>query len=77
MDGKVYDPARVDAFARYGASEAWTVVNADEVFPHNFHMYLVQFRTLKRNGQSPPPLTKASRTRQPHAEGVGQTAGHV
>ncbi|MBK3592081.1 MULTISPECIES: multicopper oxidase family protein [Streptomyces] len=55
MDDKVYDPGRIDAFVRYGASEVWTVVNANEVFPHNFHMHLVQFRILERNGQTPPP----------------------
>ncbi|MER7487214.1 multicopper oxidase family protein [Streptomyces sp. NPDC126497] len=55
IDDKVYDPDRVDAFVRHGASEVWTVVNANEVFPHNFHMHLVQFRVLERNGQTPPP----------------------
>lgn len=55
IDEKVYDPDRVDASVRYGASEIWTVTNANEIALHNFHMHLVQFRLLERNGQSPGP----------------------
>ncbi|MGW3494314.1 multicopper oxidase family protein [Streptomyces sp. NPDC001020] len=55
VDGKVYDPNRVDSVIRYGASEVWTVTNLNQVIPHNFHMHLVQFRVLERNGQSPGP----------------------
>ncbi len=53
IDGKVYDPARVDAHIRHGASEIWTVTNSNKVVPHNFHMHLVQFRVLERNGTDP------------------------
>ena len=53
IDGKVYDPDRVDSFVRHGASEIWTVTNLNKVVPHNFHIHLVQFRVLERNGQSP------------------------
>ncbi|MFI7386504.1 multicopper oxidase family protein [Streptomyces sp. NPDC049813] len=54
LDEKVYDHARVDQVVRYGASEVWTVTNANVKAAHNFHMHLVQFRVLERNGQAPP-----------------------
>lgn len=57
IDGKVYDPTRVDASIRFGASEIWTVTNTNltSKVPHNFHMHLVQFRVLERNGKPPAP----------------------
>lgn len=55
IDEKLYDPARVDARIRPGASEIWTVTNANTKAPHNFHMHLVQFRVLRRNGAAPGP----------------------
>ncbi|MFF0413581.1 multicopper oxidase family protein [Kitasatospora sp. NPDC004745] len=55
IDGKVYDPARVDARVAHGTSEIWTVVNANKDVPHNFHLHLVQFRVLARNGAAPSP----------------------
>ncbi|MCT4356445.1 multicopper oxidase domain-containing protein [Streptomyces sp. Je 1-79] len=54
MDDKVYDHERVDAWVRHGASEIWTVFNAGPA-PHNFHMHLVQFRVVERNGKDPNP----------------------
>ncbi|MET7364115.1 multicopper oxidase domain-containing protein [Streptomyces sp. NPDC005562] len=55
MDGKSYDPARVDSSIRFGASEIWTVTNTNTRVPHNFHMHLVQFRVLERAGKPPAP----------------------
>ncbi|MDI3389872.1 multicopper oxidase family protein [Streptomyces sp. B-S-A8] len=55
IDGKLYDHARVDAHIRSGASEIWTVTNANTKVPHNFHMHLVQFRVLERQGAAPRP----------------------
>ncbi|MEV8533602.1 multicopper oxidase domain-containing protein [Streptomyces sp. NPDC051211] len=51
LDGKVYDMNRIDQEIAYGASEIWTVTNANQLAPHNFHMHLVQFRVLERNGR--------------------------
>ncbi|MCT2588444.1 multicopper oxidase domain-containing protein [Streptomyces sp. N2-109] len=51
IDGKVFDPDRVDSEVQYGATEVWTVTNANENAPHNFHIHLVQFRVLERNGK--------------------------
>lgn len=51
IDGKTFDPDRVDIQVPYGATEIWTVTNTNEKAPHNFHIHLVQFRILERNGQ--------------------------
>ncbi|MER5889408.1 multicopper oxidase domain-containing protein [Streptomyces sp. NPDC001941] len=53
INGKVYDHDRIDTSVRYGASEIWTVTNPNTIVPHNFHMHLVQFRVLERNGKQP------------------------
>ncbi|MFH8616170.1 multicopper oxidase family protein [Streptomyces sp. NPDC017979] len=55
MDDKVYDHNRIDQHIRFGASEVWTVTNANTRAPHNFHMHLVQFRVIERNGAAPGP----------------------
>ncbi|MGW6983482.1 multicopper oxidase family protein [Streptomyces sp. NPDC054932] len=50
MDGQVWDHHRIDQTITHGTSEIWTVTNANKIVPHNFHMHLVQFRLLERNG---------------------------
>lgn len=51
INGKVYDDTRVDTTITYGSTEIWTVTNTNHYAPHNFHIHLVQFRVLERNGQ--------------------------
>ncbi|MFI9173096.1 multicopper oxidase family protein [Streptomyces lincolnensis] len=51
IDEKLYDHDRVDTEIRYGATELWTVRNVNRLAPHNFHMHLVQFRVMERNGR--------------------------
>ncbi|MGX7827301.1 multicopper oxidase family protein [Actinokineospora sp. 24-640] len=57
VNGKVFDANRVDFTVRRGHSEVWNVTNADGEFGfiHNFHMHLVQFQVLDRNGNAPLP----------------------
>ncbi|MCW3842786.1 multicopper oxidase family protein [Micromonospora yasonensis] len=57
IDGKSFDPNRVDAYVRRGATEIWQVTNLDTAFgiPHDFHIHLVQFKVLDRNGAPPGP----------------------
>ncbi|MEV7833388.1 multicopper oxidase family protein [Streptomyces subrutilus] len=55
MDGQVWDPQRIDQTVAHGTSEIWTVTNTNKVVPHNFHMHLVQFRVLERNGAPAGP----------------------
>ncbi|MEU9438519.1 multicopper oxidase domain-containing protein [Streptomyces sp. NPDC048252] len=51
INGKSYDMDRIDTEIKYGATEIWTVRNANIYTPHNFHIHLVQFRVLERNGK--------------------------
>lgn len=51
MNGLVYDHDRIDTEIVYGTTEIWTVTNANKIIPHNFHIHLVQFRVLERNGR--------------------------
>ncbi|UVS77562.1 Spore coat protein A [Actinokineospora sp. UTMC 2448] len=57
VNGKVFDPHRVDFQVRRGTTEVWNVHNADvePAVPHNFHLHLVQFSVLSRNGGPPGP----------------------
>ncbi|WP_412079711.1 multicopper oxidase family protein (plasmid) [Streptomyces xanthophaeus] len=55
LNDKVYDHNRIDEYVRHGASEVWTITNVNTFMPHNFHMHLVQFRVIERNGQPPTP----------------------
>ncbi|MFK0259436.1 multicopper oxidase family protein [Streptomyces sp. NPDC090445] len=55
MDGLQWDPDRIDQTVTFGTSEIWTVTNANQRIPHNFHMHLVQFRVLERNGVPAAP----------------------
>jgi spore coat protein A, manganese oxidase len=50
IDAKTYDENRVDTTIAYGTTEVWTVTNSNQFVPHNFHIHLVQFRVLERNG---------------------------
>jgi spore coat protein A len=56
INGKLYDPNRVDATIRHGSTEVWTIRNVDTEFGgvnHTFHLHLVQFRVLDRDGRPP------------------------
>ncbi|MER5870625.1 multicopper oxidase domain-containing protein [Streptomyces sp. NPDC002044] len=55
MDGQVWDYQRIDQTVAHGSSEIWTVTNTNKLAPHNFHMHLVQFRVLERNGAPAGP----------------------
>ncbi|WP_371650375.1 MULTISPECIES: multicopper oxidase family protein [unclassified Streptomyces] len=59
IDEKVYDGNRVDNTIKYGDTEVWTVSNVNQRVPHNFHIHLVQFRVLERNGV---PVTSGPET---------------
>ena len=52
INGKVYDPYRVDTQIQHGATEIWNIRNADSEYgiPHSFHLHMVMFRVLDRNG---------------------------
>ncbi|WP_309112004.1 multicopper oxidase domain-containing protein [Saccharothrix sp.] len=60
INGRVFDADRVDFRIRHGATETWRISNADTDpvaghVDHNFHIHLVQFRVLDRDGRPPRP----------------------
>ncbi len=59
INGKRFDPARVDAAPQLGDIEIWRLVHPHTIFPgrhvHPVHVHLVQFQILERNGEPPHP----------------------
>lgn len=49
LDRKPYDPARIDAFPRFGAVERWRFTNPSPLV-HPMHLHLVMFQVESRNG---------------------------
>ena len=59
INGKPFDPERIDITPKLGATEIWTVTNgeqADLPIPHVFHTHLVPFQILDRNGAPPAAI---------------------
>ncbi len=58
INGKEFDPARIDAAPRLGDVEIWHLAHPDSIFPglsiHPAHIHLVHFQVLERNGKPPP-----------------------
>jgi spore coat protein A len=61
INGKPFDPQRMDARPRLGSTEVWTLdmgfdglAHLDGV-AHPVHLHLVRFRVLDRNGKKPFP----------------------
>ncbi len=54
INGKAFDPARVDHRARLGSVERWRFRNTSDV-THYVHIHAEQWRTLLRDGAAPPP----------------------
>jgi spore coat protein A len=52
VNGKPYDPNRVDFQIKRGTTEIWRIYNGDGQFNayHNFHVHLEQFRVIGREG---------------------------
>jgi FtsP/CotA-like multicopper oxidase with cupredoxin domain len=61
INGKPFDPNRIDATIKRGATEDWLVHNLDtHVGPpgglhHNFHMHSTRFQVVDRDGKPPGP----------------------
>jgi FtsP/CotA-like multicopper oxidase with cupredoxin domain len=59
IDGKRFDPNRIDATPELGSVEIWRFVNEKAPFgggmEHPVHVHLVNFQILDRNGQKPAP----------------------
>ena len=52
INGRVFDPSRIDARPRLGASEIWELISGPA---HPVHLHLVHFKVLSRNGRRPLP----------------------
>ncbi|MFO1059345.1 MAG: multicopper oxidase domain-containing protein [Dongiaceae bacterium] len=55
IDGKVFDPHRVDQRVRLGAVEEWTIVNK-HFHDHIFHIHTNPFQLVRVNGEPVPPV---------------------
>ena len=54
INGKTFNPARVDHKPVLGTTEVWRVVNKTSM-AHVFHIHSTDWYLLSRNGQAPPP----------------------
>ena len=55
INGKTFDPNRIDAAPRAGDTEIWTLVNGSGGWLHPVHIHLLNFQVLTRNGKPPLP----------------------
>ncbi|WDZ83480.1 multicopper oxidase family protein [Micromonospora cathayae] len=56
VNGKPYDPDRVDFTIKRGSTEIWRIHNSDpDGIDHNFHLHMTHFRVLDRDGAPPLP----------------------
>ncbi|TCI42169.1 copper oxidase [Exiguobacterium sp. SH3S2] len=57
IDGKQFDPGRIDIDVQQGTTEVWEIYNRKDMMggmTHPFHVHGVQFRILERDGNPPP-----------------------
>ncbi len=54
INGKVFDPNRIDVKPKLGDTEVWTFRNLSSA-THPMHVHLVRFQVLDRNGLPPSP----------------------
>jgi spore coat protein A, manganese oxidase len=54
INGRTFNPARVDAHPKLVSVETWELVNHTNV-AHMMHMHLTDWYLLSRNGKPPPP----------------------
>jgi spore coat protein A len=54
INGNPFDPARIDATPRLGATEIWSFNNRSTM-AHPMHIHNVMFQILDRNGVAPSP----------------------
>jgi FtsP/CotA-like multicopper oxidase with cupredoxin domain/plastocyanin len=54
VDGKMFDPTRVDYTVKLNATQKWKIVNRTGI-THYFHIHEEQWHTIKRDGRAPDP----------------------
>ena len=52
INGKPFDPGRIDAAPKLGATEIWRLRTEED---HPIHLHLAHFQVLSRNGRKPGP----------------------
>jgi spore coat protein A len=55
INGKIWDPDRIDAAPREGEVEIWEFVNNGGGWVHPIHLHMANFKILSRNGRAPRP----------------------
>ncbi|MBR2757339.1 MAG: multicopper oxidase domain-containing protein, partial [Exiguobacterium sp.] len=61
INGKTYDPERIDIEAKRGDTEVWEIENKPDMMggmTHPFHIHGVQFRVISRDGNPPSDQEK-------------------
>lgn len=64
IDGKQFDPDRIDVTVQQGSTEVWEIYNREDMMggmTHPFHVHGVQFRILERDGKPPPDNERGSK----------------
>ncbi len=69
IDGKAFDPNRVDQTVTLGATEEWVVRNASDDW-HPFHIHVNDFQVMTINGQPQAPHYKDTLPVPPNGEVV-------
>ncbi|HET6817873.1 MAG TPA: multicopper oxidase domain-containing protein [Mycobacteriales bacterium] len=54
LNGKMFDPKRIDFTVRRGATQIWRLQNKSTV-THYIHLHEERWRTVSRDGRRPPP----------------------
>ena len=57
INGKKFDPERVDFTQQQGVTEVWEIYNKPDMMGgmiHPFHIHGAQFKIISRNGEAPP-----------------------
>ncbi len=60
VNGRFFDPGRVDATPKLNTAEVWVLRNNSGGWSHPIHIHLEEFRILSRNGR-PPSAAEAGR----------------
>jgi FtsP/CotA-like multicopper oxidase with cupredoxin domain len=55
INGKFYDPNRVDAVEKLNTHSIWTLINGSGGWVHPLHIHDEQFAIIDINGRRPPP----------------------
>jgi FtsP/CotA-like multicopper oxidase with cupredoxin domain len=59
INGKPFDPDRVDFRVPLGATQKWKLVN-DTTMTHFMHLHEEEWRTIRRDGHRPPPWERGT-----------------